>query len=86
MVKPNSELIAQVTLYAQGYKTVEQLAGKIVSLFELCKDQLSNQSHYDFGLRPLKCVLRSAGNLKRASSKDPSENQDIAKFEKSILL
>jgi len=83
MVKPNSELIAQVTLYAQGYQTVEALAGKIVSLFDLCKDQLSNQSHYDFGLRSLKCVLRSAGNLKRTSK--PQDN-DIAEFEKGILL
>jgi len=35
-------------------------------LFELCKKQLSNQEHYDFGLRSLKAVLVSAGNLKRA--------------------
>lgn len=33
MVKPDRELIAQVMLYSQGYKTAEQLAGKIVSLF-----------------------------------------------------
>lgn len=52
-------------LYSQGYKTAEQLAGKIVSLFDLCKDQLSSQPHYDFGLRALKSVLVSAGNMKR---------------------
>lgn len=78
MVKPDRELIAQVMLYSQGYKTAEQLAGKIVSLFELCNDQLSSQPHYDFGLRALKSVLVSAGNMKREAILNlKKQNQDI---------
>jgi dynein heavy chain 1 len=57
-------------LYAQGFGTAEELSGKVVMLFGLCEDQLSSQSHYDFGLRALKSVLRSAGQLKRAEIND----------------
>jgi dynein heavy chain 1 len=53
MIKPDKNLIGQVMLYAQGFKGAEQLSGKDVNLFDLCGDQLSDQSHFDFGLRSL---------------------------------
>ncbi|XP_061071728.1 cytoplasmic dynein 1 heavy chain 1 isoform X2 [Conger conger] len=65
MTKPDRQLIAQVMLYSQGFRTAEILAKKIVPFFKLCDEQLSSQSHYDFGLRALKSVLVSAGNVKR---------------------
>ncbi len=65
MTKPDVQLIAQVMLYSQGFRTAEILASKIVPFFKLCDEQLSSQSHYDFGLRALKSVLVSAGNVKR---------------------
>lgn len=65
MTQPDRQLIAQVMLYSQGFRTAEILAGKVVPFFKLCDEQLSQQSHYDFGLRALKSVLVSAGNVKR---------------------
>jgi len=91
MVKPNKEMIARVKLYSQGFKTAEKLSGKIVSLFDLCLNQLSSQSHYDFGLRALKSVLVSAGNLKRAKKaaynalENPGTEVDET-WEQNILL
>lgn len=66
MTAPDRQLIAQVMLYSQGFRMAEPLSNKIVPLFILCDEQLSRQSHYDFGLRALKSVLVSAGNIKRA--------------------
>lgn len=65
MTQPDRHLIAQVMLFSQGFRTAEKLANKIVPFFKLCAEQLSSQSHYDFGLRALKSVLISAGNIKR---------------------
>ncbi|TGZ69850.1 hypothetical protein CRM22_003509 [Opisthorchis felineus] len=65
MTQPDRQLIAQVMLYSQGFRTAEVLASKIVPFFQLCDEQLSAQSHYDFGLRALKSVLVSSGNVKR---------------------
>lgn len=76
MIQPDWEKIAQVMLFSQGFQTSETLAGKLVLLFSLCHDQLSSQSHYDFGLRALKSVVTSAGNLKR---------QKYEKNEKELL-
>lgn len=65
MTHPDRELIAQVMLFSQGFRRAETLASKIVPFFNLCLEQLSPQPHYDFGLRALKAVLVSAGQLKR---------------------
>jgi dynein heavy chain 1 len=91
MIQPDRELIAEVMLYSQGFKTAEVLASKIVPLFKLCEEQLSAQSHYDFGLRALKSVLVSAGNLKRmilkaAISAAAAEPTDNVSGEQGVLL
>uniref|UniRef100_A0A1X7TCB0 Dynein heavy chain hydrolytic ATP-binding dynein motor region domain-containing protein n=1 Tax=Amphimedon queenslandica TaxID=400682 RepID=A0A1X7TCB0_AMPQE len=76
MTKPDRPLIAQVMLYSQGFRTAETLTSKIGPFFKLCDEELSNQSHYDFGLRALKSVLVSAGNIKR--DRIQQLNQELA--------
>lgn len=51
MTTPDRQLIAEVMLFSQGFRTAETLAAKVVPFFRLCQQQLSAQSHYDFGLR-----------------------------------
>lgn len=75
MTRPDRELIAQVMLFSQGFRTAESLASKIVPFFNLCDEQLSPQPHYDFGLRALKAVLASAGILKRERLQSAREEE-----------
>lgn len=83
MTVPDKVLIAQVMLYSQGFRLAELLASKIVPLFTLCSEQLSQQSHYDFGLRALKNVLVMAGNLKRDRIKS---NETKEESEQEIVI
>ena len=81
MTVPDKVLIAQVMLYSQGFRQAELLSKKIVPLFTLLSEQLSNQSHYDFGLRSLKSVLVMAGNIKRDRIKASLPNEDEQEVE-----
>ena len=86
MTRPDRELIAQVMLFSQGFRTAESLASKIVPFFNLCDEQLSPQPHYDFGLRALKAVLASAGILKRERllSAGKAEDEGVSGLSDSI--
>ena len=84
MTRPDRELIAQVMLFSQGFRTAESLASKIVPFFNLCDEQLSPQPHYDFGLRALKAVLASAGILKRERLQNAGEDEDAVGLSDAI--
>jgi dynein heavy chain 2 len=63
MSKPDIELIAEVLLYAEGFKNASEIAKKVVSLFKFSKQLCSKQQHYDWGLRALKTILVVSGEL-----------------------
>lgn len=64
MVVPDFELICEIMLVAEGFQEARVLARKFITLYTLCKELLSKQDHYDWGLRAIKSVLVVAGSLK----------------------
>ncbi|XP_011310250.1 dynein heavy chain 10, axonemal [Fopius arisanus] len=72
-IVPDNELICQIKLFSAGFLTAKVLAKKMTVLYTLAKEQLSKQTHYDFGLRALKSVLNMAGQLKRTSADLPED-------------
>ena len=73
MMVPSYGLIAEIMLFAEGFGSTKTLSKKMVMLYKLSSEQLSQQDHYDFGMRAVKSVLVMAGTLKRAN---PALNED----------
>jgi len=73
MMIPDYELIAEIMLFAEGFGRAKALSKKMVKLYKLASEQLSQQDHYDFGMRAVKSVLVMAGSLKRS---EPTLSED----------
>ncbi|KAM8866758.1 dynein axonemal heavy chain 10 isoform 2-T2 [Synchiropus picturatus] len=65
VIVPDLQQICEIMLFSEGFLMAKVLAKKMTVLYKLAREQLSKQSHYDFGLRALKAVLVMAGELKR---------------------
>ena len=85
MVVPDFKLIAEIMLVAEGFIDARILARKFLTLYTLCKDLLSKQDHYDWGLRAIKSVLVVAGTLKRGDRGRP-EDQVLQQITISLII
>ncbi|XP_041843992.1 dynein heavy chain 11, axonemal [Melanotaenia boesemani] len=73
MVVPDTELICEIMLVAEGFCGAKPLARKFTTLYSLCKELLSKQDHYDWGLRAVKSVLVLSGTLRRRDKMGPED-------------
>eukprot|EP00796_Vickermania_ingenoplastis_P008408 gene8408-5889_t len=86
MTIPDNELITSTMLLSEGFTYGKALAQKVVELYKLSSQLMSKQQHYDWGLRPLKAVLRLGGTLVQRWKQKNAGEASSEKVESELIL
>jgi dynein heavy chain len=73
MCIPDFQIICEIMLMAESFKTTSALTKRFKIHYSRCQQLLSKQLHYDWGLRAVKSVLVVAGPFRSA---DPKMSED----------
>ena len=88
MMWPDMERIAEIELLSHGFENAKSLGIKIITLFQLCKEQLIAQPHYDFGMRTMKTLLEMSERERTKIGGSTEKNEEAMLIEiirKTIL-
>lgn len=86
MSVPDNELITSTMLLSEGFSHARSISKNVVELYKLCGQLMSHQQHYDWGLRPLKAVLRLGGTLVQRWRKDNPGKRPSLTEETELML
>lgn len=86
MMLPDLQHIAEIELLSHGYECAKSLGTKIVTMFQLCKEQLIAQPHYDFGMRTMKIVLEMSERAKVNGSTKTDEESCVIEIIRQVIL
>uniref|UniRef100_A0A1I8MV06 Dynein heavy chain, cytoplasmic n=1 Tax=Musca domestica TaxID=7370 RepID=A0A1I8MV06_MUSDO len=75
MQQPEPGEIARVMLFVEGFKQPTEIAQRVVELFDMCAKILTQQRHYDWGLRELKTILLACGEGLRSITMNSAASQ-----------
>jgi len=83
---PLFEDITRCMLASNGILECDELGPAIVNFFTGCKEKLTKQYHYDFGLRNYKTNILAAGNVLRQSNEWNNTRAVVAKTIARLVL
>jgi len=84
MSVPDLTLIAETILYSEGFTHAKIVGKKVVEVYQLARQLLTPQKHYDWGLRALKTILKHGGQLIHKEKK--AGNKPDMKLESTLMI